>query len=247
MNCKLTVICTLHNEGILFGPTYISLNNAVKIFEEEYGPVEVLFVLDNPDIVTMDFVDSIIIDKSKIHILNYADIALVRNHSVELAKGEYIAFIDGDDMFSSNWLSCAMDQSLKFDNKNIIWHPEVNWIFDKHNHVWYMTDSDSPLFSPFTLLFANHYDALCFAHRSIYLKNPYQPKPKNSGYGYEDWSWNMSTLMLGYKHKIVNNTIIFKRRRFNSVSTDENLRKCLPNKTIFHDITYLKNFIIGSL
>jgi len=221
LNNKLTVIVTIHNEGIYIGPCLQSANMAISEYEKKYGNVEKIIGVDNPTKETQTYLNSLNLKDWHIFNINFKDISLVRNYLVSVSSGDYIAFLDGDDLFSSNWLLKSMDIVLQSD-ENLILHPEINWIFDSANHVWYLTGSDSPLFNKYYFYIGNYYDALCFSPRNAYIKNPFVSRSGKQGFGYEDWTWALDTYCSGYKHSISKDTVIFKRRRSESVSTFEN-------------------------
>jgi glycosyltransferase involved in cell wall biosynthesis len=232
---KLTIVVTVHNEGLYLGPTIKSADQAIIAYACEFGEVNRLMILDNPDISTLEYVEKCVPSEWKIITTKYGDISQVRNFAISNINTEYIAFLDGDDLFSSNWLRNAMRFYINSNLEKIILHPKINWIFDDSNYVWLMTGSDDLDFDRFRFYFSNFYDALCFAPLIAYKEIPFKHKNKNLSFGYEDWTWSMDTLFKGWKHVVVDETIIFKRRRQNSVSTLENTINSLPLTSLMHN------------
>jgi glycosyltransferase involved in cell wall biosynthesis len=241
---KVSIIITAHNEGVLLGPTLKSADAAIIEFQRGGGLCEKLIGLDKPNRETRDYLRySKAAHGWKVFNYEHGDPGELRNSLVRRSTGTHIAFLDGDDLFSPNWLKRCAEVWARSNNERLILHPEVNWIFDESNHVWFKTDMASRLFTPFYFYFGNHYDTLCFGPKRCFTEIPYERKERNKGYGYEDWAWNMSTIASGWAHKIVPNTVIFKRRRLNSVSTMENAGGFVPTTTPLHNIEVMRRLI----
>lgn len=240
-NIKLSVIMTAHNESLLIGPSLKSVELAIRNLHYEEKAVQKLIALDNPNKDTEAFVEANFDESWKIFKFNIGDISEVRNRMVTESSGEYLAFIDGDDLFSENWLSAALIEA-EADKSNSIYHPELNWIFGNQNHVWIHTSSNDPCFTPYYYYFGNHYDALCLAKRECYESIKFVSKSRQKNIGYEDWTWAMDTTLNGYQHKVVRDTIIFKRRRLSSVSVNESSKGYLPFTSKLQFAPIIKKF-----
>ncbi len=94
-----------------------------------------------------------------------------------------------------------------------IWHPESLFYFneedfDPHSltrqanpsarayHFFHQSSCDSN-FDRNALLLNNLWSANSFAKRKIHLRFPYKAVDKKSGFGIEDWSWNIETVWEG--------------------------------------------------
>lgn len=145
----------------------------------------------------------------KILSVNHSDLGLSRNSGISASRGEFISFLDGDDLYSENWLTDAF-LSLK-ENTHKIAHPEVNVFFDKDPHWWRHINQKSIAFLASEMIGHNYWTALSFAHRSVYMKFPYQQCARTSGFGYEDWHWNCETIEGGLEHCFIPRTTHFIR------------------------------------
>ena len=107
----------------------------------------------------------------------------------------------------------------------MIAHPEVNLIFDGGKYLLQNVDQESPLFTPHFFYARNYYDSLCLTPREAHLEVPYIHRDIPNGLSYQDWQFAVETMAKGWKHVVVPDTIIFKRRRDFSLVTESNTRK----------------------
>jgi glycosyltransferase involved in cell wall biosynthesis len=212
----ISAIITGHREGILAGPSIHSACAAVN-FAKEQGSldVEVIAVLDKPDDLTRAMFEEANIPGLRTVVVNEGDPGQARNRGVENARGQYIAFLDADDLWSQNWLLAAW-QFVRERPAEVIAHSEFNVIFGNLRGIWWHVDSEGPMFDPSYLFWANYWDALIFAARDICLQHPFVRNDLDAGYGHEDWHWNCITVAAGLLHKPIPGTVHFKRRRANS-------------------------------
>lgn len=223
----MTAIVTGHHEGPMIGPTLRSLFDCVAAARAAGIEVEVLAFLDDADAATKEaFADAEELG-CEIHEVAYGDHAQVRNHAVELARGAYIAFLDGDDLWTENWLVDAY-RTCASDPGRVIAHPEVNWIFDNDSNLWFHIDQTDPAFDPAYLRVFNYWDVLCLAPRAAYVDHPRAKRRIDAGFAFDDWDWNLQTVGAGYQHRVVAETVHFKRRRTTSQLTVALGNRSLP-------------------
>ena len=65
-----------------------------------------------------------------------ADQGKVRNHAVGLVSAGHVAFLDGDDLWSENWLVDAYRMCA--DDDRVIGHPELNWFFENQQNLYFL-------------------------------------------------------------------------------------------------------------
>jgi len=234
----ITAILTLHNEGFLSGPTICSFFNAINYAEKSSSlKIESIFVLDSPDSRTSEYIETIKLNNKKLKVLvtEFKDQGLARNYAVKKSSGRYVAFLDGDDLWSKNWLSQAYEVCEKKPNQ-IIAHPEFNWFFEENSNLFIHADQESKNFNIDLLRNCNYWDALCLSPRNAYLEIPFCDRRVSDGFAYEDWHWNCATIEHGYIHKSVENTILFKRRRKVSQTIIASINKLLakPDAKFWH-------------
>lgn len=211
----VSVILTAHREGVIAGATIRSALEAVEFAEVECGlQIEIIAILDKADELTTSVITEGLKGRAQVVKSNEGDPGQARNVGVQRASGRFVAFLDGDDLWSYNWLAeawtCAAAQP------SAIFHSECNITFGNERNVWWHVDSEGPLFDEKYLEWGNYWDALSFANRDIYQRIPFCKNDLQAGFGHEDWHWNYVTYLAGIAHKPVPGTMHFKRRRSGS-------------------------------
>jgi glycosyltransferase involved in cell wall biosynthesis len=212
----ITAVINGHREGLLAGPSIASLQDAVLHARSNGIEVETCIVLDRPDDVTLAIFQENLNDEHNLVITDYGDLGLARNRAVEEGHGEFIGFLDADDLWSFNWLTASFNYSRKQKNPFVA-HSEVNIVFGGARNFWMHVDSEAAGFDPGHLGLGNYWDSMSFAPRQLYKKYPFSQASFGEGFGYEDWHWNCETLLDGIAHRPVPDTLHFKRRRSNSL------------------------------
>jgi glycosyltransferase involved in cell wall biosynthesis len=222
----LTVVITAHREAAMAGVTVRSASVAVQRAVAAGLEVERLLLLDNPDRPTQELLAGAVGLGWQLHEVSFADQGLVRNHATALSSGRYLAFLDGDDLWSENWLTAAYEV-CESDPGRVIAHPEVDWFFGSNNNLFFHMDQQDADFDPMFLRVGNYWDALCMAPREAHALHPYSKRAIADGLAYEDWLWNVETMDAGFVHRVVEDTIHFKRRRGSSQTLTASANKSL--------------------
>jgi glycosyltransferase involved in cell wall biosynthesis len=211
----ITAILNVHNEGLLAGPSIMSFEAALAHAQVEHLSVESIVVLDRPDETTRSIFENLR-NRFKLIFSDHGDPALARNVGIAAAKGEYIAFLDGDDLWGNQWLAKAHDFCSRSPIA-VIGHSEVNIIFGAERYLYWHLDSENPSFDFDYLKMNNYWTAHVFAGREIFIEFPFMKGDLSVGFGYEDWYWNCQTLEAGIAHRPVPDTVHMIRRRTDSL------------------------------
>lgn len=226
---QVTVVINGHREGLIAAPTIRSALRAQRFAAVHDINVELLAVLDRPDVVTVDTFRAFASAGLEILKVDNGDPGPSRNAGVEAARGDWVAFLDADDLFGETWLVEAHKWAAK-DDREVVWHPEVNLYFGGRQGLFRHVDMESHEFDILSLLLSNYWTALCFARRSLLFKCPYQESNLARQLGYEDWGWNVHVVEKGAIHKKVPGTIHAIRVKPALVSVNQRSieQGCLP-------------------
>jgi hypothetical protein len=211
----LSLIVTAHDETLVSGPTMKSADMAVEAARAAGYTVQTIIALDKATESTTNYFHQACFDHWERWVMGEGDLGRVRNALVPQTSGRFIAYLDADDLFSENWLveGLAVLTAAEGRGERIIAHPEVNIVFDGGKYLWQNVDQDSPLFTPHYMYVRNCYDSLCLTPREAHLAVPYVQRDVPNGLSFQDWQFAVETMARGWKHVVVRDTIIFKRRR----------------------------------
>jgi glycosyltransferase involved in cell wall biosynthesis len=232
MSTDLTLVVTAHDETAVCGPTMRAADLAVDLARSRGYSVQTIIGLDAASEATSAYFHQACFDHWERRVLTEGDLGRVRNALVPECDGRYVAFLDADDIFSENWLAegvATLDAAAERGERAIA-HPELNVVFDGQATVLLNIDQDSPLFTPHYLYVRHYYDSLCMAPRDAHLEVPYVTRDVPNGLSYQDFQFTIETMAAGWKHRVVTDTIIFKRRRDFSLVTESNSRRSIVRK-----------------
>ena len=242
----LTVAVTAHNEGLVAHKTMRSILGATKKLEEKKISYEILIHIDNGDQITKDYfkryakMPNVVIYEN-----NFGDPGPSRNFLAQKASGEYLTFLDGDDLISDNWLVVAYG-ALIGATEEVIVHPEGILTFgtEVNNVLTIQTETLPREKDTIILLGENRWCAILIAKTSTLLKFPYRHLV--GGYSHEDYVFNVETTNAGIKHIIAKETVLFYRRSNNSrLSSSNNMHQIIPYVDLF-DFAKVREFRANS-
>ena len=227
MTFDITCVITGHNEGRIAVASLRSFWEAIDFCEQGGYSIQPILVLDRPDDRTQRIFEDYSRATENLHIVGFGDQGHARNEAVNFAEGHYCAFLDGDDLWTRDWLVEAL-RYLADKHDGHIAHPEFNYFFEMQATIFCHIDQESDDFSMDTLRVANYWDALCVCPTSIYKKIPFYTRDIKNGWAYEDWYWNLETVSAGIVHNVVPNSVLFKRRQKSSQTIIASENKSLP-------------------
>jgi len=227
MSTDLTVVVTAHDETAVCGPTMAAADLAIEAARAGGLTVQPIIALDAASEATTAYFRQPRFDHWERWVFDEGDLGRVRNTLLPQTDGRFVAFLDADDLFSENWLVEGVAELVAAEERDegAIAHPELNIVFDGTRSVLVNISQDSPLFTPHYLYIRHYYDSLCLAPREAHLEVPYVSRDVPNGLSYQDFQFTIETLDAGWRHLVVRDTIIFKRRRDVSLVTESTQRK----------------------
>ncbi len=220
----ITVTVIMHREGALALPALSSMRDLVERAGNAGLNVQTQAVLDRPDDLTRHMVAARGGWLDAVQEVSVGDLGLARNAGVASARGKFLAFLDGDDLWGEDWLACAHRMATEAGAPTeAIWHPQALYYFVESDfrpysvgtiphgpaqsgHMFH-NSSNALGFNRDILFLENTWSANVLTLRDIHLRFPYSPVDRIRGFGIEDWSWNMETLWAGIPHLVVPETV----------------------------------------
>jgi hypothetical protein len=220
----ITVTVVMHREGGLALPALSSMRDLVERARGAGLEVQTQAMLDRADDMTRHMVATRGDWLDTVQEVSLGDLGLTRNAGVASARGRFLAFLDGDDLWGEDWLLLAHRMATAIGAPTeAIFHPHALYYFVEgdfrshsqntipHGHAqsFHMFHEASNVlgFRREALFLNNIWTANVFAPREIHGRHPYSSVDRSRGFGIEDWSWHMETLWAGIPHLVVPETV----------------------------------------
>ena len=241
-NIRLTVGITAHAEGLLAHKTMKSVFAALENLDSQKYPYEIIVHIDNGDEATNNYFKRYENDKRfKIIHSAFKDLGMSRNCIVQHATGQYISFLDADDMLSSNWYVNALKR-MEESKEPIMVHPNIQFNFGAGTRLEFTWRKDSyeKIEDAILLAGVNRWCSAIMGQKETFLKYPYMKTEK--GFGYEDYNLNSETVSHGVKHMIAPETVMFYRQKAEgSLLASSNTEHAIQPYTSLLDIDFMQS------
>lgn len=105
--------------------------------QDQFKDIEIIVINDNSTDSSLNILNKysscgkIILINNKKNIGQFES----RNIGIRIASGNYISFVDADDVLSNNYLSCLFDKIKKFDNPDLILFSRSNFSKTKNKII----------------------------------------------------------------------------------------------------------------
>lgn len=236
----ISIVLNLHDEAEYVSKTLESLEQAMVYAVKRGVQIELIVVIDNEkdDIGTIveQFNFSV---PSKIIKVKNCSLGPSRNDGISLARGEFVAVADGDDLVSANYFydSFVFIKKLEKNKDRVIVFPEYVMHFDRFCFITKFVDSDQ--FSAEDFAYFNPYPSRFMGRTSIFQSRKFANLHKNSGFAFEDWDYNCYLYAKDYSFAVVPDVILFYRRRIGSIMAQRDYCRLIPNNELFNPEVFI--------
>ncbi len=225
----LSVVLNVHREGLWAYKAMRSAVEALRKFMKVYGPesCEIVVIADKADQPTLDAINAV--DHGTdlpVRVIEtlYGDLGMARNEGVKQAHGDFVAFLDGDDVWGALWPQLAVTNLLALAELHpgyrgrFIAHPCMNVDFGDGAFWWSQPDQRQADFNPGIFWNTNCWSSGSLSPRALLLEHPYRARGK--GLGFEDWEWNARTLAAGMVHVSIADAVVFIRKKSDGLNVE---------------------------
>lgn len=208
------VVINGHREGQLLAHTLESLALARDYAAERGVAVDVHLTLDRADDATIAVADRYASMLASCEQVSFGNLGASREAGLARAHNEWVAFLDGDDLISRNWLNDAFAYAQTVGRpRDTIFHTELFIGFGAEVFFRRALRTSDPEFDPLCLIADWFFCNNLFAHRSVFERCPVEPYDHEKGLGAEDWHWSCQTTAAGFARDFVPRTTYFYRMK----------------------------------
>lgn len=207
----LSIIVTAHREGLIAHKTMRSIERAIHQLTSAAISYEVIISIDRGDQETVNYFTNYRTLPIKLHQWDHGDLAGSRNSAIKKARGQFVAFIDADDLMSKNWLHDGVQELLRHPYGSHVAHSAYTIEFEGADAIVKKAGHTNRDQDALLSVFSGRWNSVIIAPRSLLEKFPYAPN--SPGYGYEDWHLSCSFIQAGVKNVLIPQTAIFVRRK----------------------------------
>ena len=232
-----SVVATFHGEGMLAHWMLKGFERVREYCDALGVELELVAVLDRADEVTTRVVTThrALRRHDQLLRVDNGDLGESRNDGFRAARAEHGGTMDGDDYYSANWIVAALERCRR-DDAEVIVHPDLVVSFGEVHAVTRVVDLSTQDFPKAGALKVHPWISCSFARVDTYREHPYEPtRMRDTGFGYEDWHWNLETWAQGLLHVTAPRTALFYRRRRGSMAAGMEAGGALVRPGLFFD------------
>ncbi|MBN1363514.1 MAG: glycosyltransferase [Syntrophaceae bacterium] len=182
-----------------------------NILSQKYPSLEIIIVNDGSDDRTEEIINHLSIDVRYFRQEN-AGPAAARNRGVRDASGEFIAFLDADDLWPENNLNILIDEMLRDSDMEVIRGCAQLMDFNKKSGCYEYVGNPKESFP--------HYIGAALYRKSVFEKvGLFDPMLR---FG-EDGDWYIRAAELGIKIKRLEETTLYVRRHGGNMTEGKNM------------------------
>jgi len=249
MYTGISIILNAHRENRWLISSLKSLDLARKELLNKKIKSEIILCLDSGNAKTKEIAKNNNQLYDLYYEVDFKNLGHARTYASSRSNFKYLAFLDADDLISSNWLIEAYKEAENSDDSlTTIFHTEHFVSFGKNLDKSQLfaiknLDSNSENFDPLLLVAKWYYCNNIFFNKEIIKKFPIEPYNHDKGFGSEDWHWTCQTLTNNIQRRVIKNTIYYYRIKNKNLSLGSaNGLVIKPNK-LFKDSLYSEEFL----
>lgn len=210
----VTINITAHAEGYYLYRTLRSVALMRSLAQAEGVRCLIQINLDNPNQITKDIANQFTEDNEhcRVYDNSFGDLSASRNFLIQNTDSKYTLFVDGDDLFTENFISVAYRSAEKYGMPCVVSAEDIVKFDTSIDPLVFRVEStvDNPGIKS-ALFEMNLFISQNLVTTEIYKKCLYEPNKGN--YGYEDWHWNTKVIHAGYEFLVAKETIFFYRQK----------------------------------
>ena len=146
--------------------------------------------------------------------LEQASLGEARSRAFELLKNRFLAFIDGGDLWSANFLVDALSRATRC-GQQVVWRPAFSVSFaDEYFSTNLLVRRDTPwpeVLNPASLLLEPIFPATFLTARTVLEAVPFPVEDKERGWTEIDWWWSANLAGQGIEQIPVAESIHYHR------------------------------------
>lgn len=221
---KISIIIPVYNCERYIKQCFNSIINGIKDDKE----VEILIINDGSTDNTKNILRSFDFKNLKIYNNNNFGVSYSRNFGINNANGEYIMFVDADDILDKNWYGIIKKKIEALNEEDIIYFASNIKKVDKKSMLKYIIGNNNEricIAGPYSKLFKKSF----LVDENIFLK-----EDLTNG---EDMLFNCEALLKSNKYEIIDKTFYLYRQVTGTVTKSFN-ENIMENDKKFHQYLY---------
>jgi hypothetical protein len=212
----ISVVMIGHDQNHLIYSSIVSVERATARARARGFSVELLLMLRDATPALLQWVSDRVRAPWRVLQSQTPGHGAARNEAIAASSGTYLAWIDGWELWSENWLEAAM-QAAEAAPAPAVWHPEAivrfgDSYFSSQGYalVW-QPDGAAGGFDYAALLDGNPYATGPFAARSVFDDVPFPIEDRSRGWEDVTWWWTCNVAGGGHHHAVVRETFHYQR------------------------------------
>jgi hypothetical protein len=212
----VSVILIGHDQDVLIHGSIVSAERAAARAHARGLSIELILLLRDPTPALAKWSADRIGISWRVLTSSAQDHGAAHNEAIAASSGRYIAWIDGWDLWSENWIEAAVLAAERAPAA-AVWHPEAvvrfgqNFFSTQGYALLWQPDGAAGEIDYAALLDEAPYPTGPFAARSLFDEIPFPTEDAARGWADACWWWTCNVAGAGYHHAVVRETFHYQR------------------------------------